>query len=222
LGLATSLEVCPLWLIPPALCMLAAGYINRARLTPEQLTALRYASAIMIYVSSTVEIFINGVAEAPWLPAVLAGLSIIGVLAGILLRVQSFLYLGMGFLVVAILTIIWHAAEGHTCRHFNRHVDAARLSAIGNNHLFDRDDHLWVTDDNPRTEDPAAIIRRGRGRTITGMSRGRRPRPHGDPPKGAPRALGKQRAEHRKGPPDRQHIRGPPSTDGLSRSGERW
>lgn len=103
-----------LWLIPPALCMLAAGYINRARLTPEQLTALRYASAIMIYVSSTVEIFINGVAEAPWLPAVLAGLSIIGVLAGILLRVQSFLYLGMGFLVVAILTIIWHAAEGHT------------------------------------------------------------------------------------------------------------
>jgi hypothetical protein len=103
-----------LWLIPPALCVLAAGYINRARLTPEQSAALRYASAIVIYVSSTADIFINGVAEAPWLPAVLAGLSIIGVLAGILLRVRAFLYLGTAFLVVALLTIIWHAAEGHT------------------------------------------------------------------------------------------------------------
>jgi hypothetical protein len=44
------------------------------------------------------------------LPAVLAGLSIVGVLAGIWLRVRAFLYLGTAFLVVAIMTIIWHAA----------------------------------------------------------------------------------------------------------------
>jgi hypothetical protein len=99
-----------LWLIPPALSALIAGYINRARLTPEQSAAVRYASAIVIYVSSTADIFINGVANAPWLPAVLAGLSIIGVLAGIWLRVRAFLYLGTAFLVVAIMTIIWHAA----------------------------------------------------------------------------------------------------------------
>ncbi|MEX0642336.1 MAG: hypothetical protein WD468_06530, partial [Pirellulales bacterium] len=103
-----------LWLIPPALSMLAAGYINRERLSNEQLTALRYFSAIVIYVSSTTDIFINGVAQAPWLPAVLAGLSILGVLAGIVLRVQSFLYLGTMFLVVALMTIIWHAASQHT------------------------------------------------------------------------------------------------------------
>jgi hypothetical protein len=100
-----------LWLIPPALSALVAGYINRKRLTSQQSAALRYAAAIVIYVSSTADIFINGVAEAPWLPAVLAGLSIAGVLAGIWLRVQSFLYLGVAFLFVAILTIIWHAAE---------------------------------------------------------------------------------------------------------------
>jgi hypothetical protein len=103
-----------LWLIPPALCALAAGYVNRERLTQEQSAALRYASAIVIYVSSTADIFINGVAEAPWLPAVLAGLSILGVLAGILLRVRAFLYLGTAFLVVALMTIIWHAADQHT------------------------------------------------------------------------------------------------------------
>jgi hypothetical protein len=103
-----------LWLIPPALCALVAGYINRERLTAQQSAALRYASAIVIYVSSTADIFINGVAEAPWLPGVLAGLSIIGALAGIVLRVRAFLYLGTAFLVVALMTIIWHAAEGHT------------------------------------------------------------------------------------------------------------
>ena len=63
-----------LWLIPPALCVLVAGYINRERLSAEQSAALRYGSAIVIYVSSTADIFINGVADAPWLPAVLAGL----------------------------------------------------------------------------------------------------------------------------------------------------
>jgi len=99
-----------LWLIPPALSALIAGYINRERLTPQQSAALRYASAIVIYVSSTADIFINGVANAPWLPAVLAGLSIVGVLAGIWLRVRAFLYLGTAFMLVAIMTIIWHAA----------------------------------------------------------------------------------------------------------------
>jgi hypothetical protein len=99
-----------LWLIPPALAALVAGYINRERLTTQQLAALRYAAAIVIYVSSTADVFINGVADAPWLPAVLAGLSILGVFAGILLRVRAFLYLGTAFLVVALMTIIWHAA----------------------------------------------------------------------------------------------------------------
>ena len=65
---------------------------------------------MIIYVSSTADIFINGVAEAPWLPLVLAGLSIAGIFAGILLRVRAFLYLGTSFLVLALLTIIWYAA----------------------------------------------------------------------------------------------------------------
>jgi hypothetical protein len=99
-----------LWLIPPALCVLVAGYLNRERLSAEQSAALRYASAIVIYASSTADIFINGVAEAPWLPAVLAALSIAGIFAGIAMQVRAFLYLGTSFLVVAISTVIWHAA----------------------------------------------------------------------------------------------------------------
>jgi hypothetical protein len=137
-----------LWLIPPALSALIAGYINRARLTPQQSAALRYASAIVIYVSSTMDIFINGVAEAPWLPAVLAGLSILGVLAGIMLRVRAFLYLGTAFLVVAILTIIWHAGRQHTWIYFvfGIVVGALLLAIFG---LFEkrRNDVLRMVDE---------------------------------------------------------------------------
>jgi hypothetical protein len=99
-----------IWLIPPALCMLAAAYMNRSRLSAEQMTTIRYIAAIVIYASSTADIFVNGVGEAPWLPLVLAGLSILGIVAGIWVRVQAFLYLGFSFLLIALFTMIWYAA----------------------------------------------------------------------------------------------------------------
>jgi hypothetical protein len=99
-----------LWLIPPALAALVAGHINRERLPDGQQVALRYGAAMVIYASSTADVFIQGVGEAPWLPAVLAGLSIIGAFAGIMFRVRAFLYLGTAFLLVSILTVIWYAA----------------------------------------------------------------------------------------------------------------
>ncbi len=99
-----------LWLIPPAISMLVAAYINRERLSEAQLTTIRYTSAIVIYVSSTAELFIHGVADSLMLPIVLAAISIAGVFAGILLRVRAFLFLGTSFLFVSLLSIIWHAA----------------------------------------------------------------------------------------------------------------
>ena len=99
-----------LWMIPPALCVLIAAQLNRRQLTAEQMTAIRYAASIVIYVSSTADIFLQGVAHAPWLPAVLAGLSIVGVLVGIVVRVRAFLILGTSFLMLSILTMIWYAA----------------------------------------------------------------------------------------------------------------
>ncbi|MGE3405438.1 MAG: hypothetical protein AB7I37_01410 [Pirellulales bacterium] len=99
-----------LWLIPPALSALAAAHMNRRRLSEQQHAAVRSSAAALIYASSTADIFINGVAHQPWLPVVLAGLSIAGILAGIGLRVRTFLFLGTSFLLVALAAIIWHAA----------------------------------------------------------------------------------------------------------------
>ena len=98
------------WLIPPALCVLIAAQLNKQRLSPEQLTTIRYACSTVIYVSSTAEIFITGVAEAPWLPLVLAGLSLAGMAVGIAAQIRAFLWLGLSFLAVSMMTIIWYAA----------------------------------------------------------------------------------------------------------------
>lgn len=99
-----------LWLIPVSLSVLAAARINRDRLTQEQMTMIRYATLMMIYVSSTSDIFINGVSESPWLPIVLAVLSAMGVLAGMMLRIRAFLFLGTAFLLLSVLTMIWTAS----------------------------------------------------------------------------------------------------------------
>lgn len=98
------------WLIPAALSVLAAAHFNRAQLSREQMTAFRYAALITIYVSSTADIFIHGVATSPWLPLVLAVLAVAGVLLGMLLQVRAYLFLGTAFLLLAVITMVWHAA----------------------------------------------------------------------------------------------------------------
>ena len=111
LGGVGLLEHPQLWLIPPALCVLAAAYLNRDRLSAAQMTTVRYITSMTIYLSSTADIFIQGVEQAPWLPLVLAAFALAGVFAGIMLRVRAFLFLGTGFLTLAILTMIWHAGS---------------------------------------------------------------------------------------------------------------
>ena len=99
-----------LWVIPPALSFLVILQILRERLPREQVAAGRYIATGSIYVASTAEVFIQGISAAPWLPIVLAGLSICGIFAGIALRIRAMLWLGLMFLCVAMFTVIWHAA----------------------------------------------------------------------------------------------------------------
>jgi hypothetical protein len=104
------------WLIPLGLIVLVSEYIERERLSTELATALRYLGICLIYVASTAELFITGLGNSLWLPVILAGLCVAGVLAGIWLRVKAFLFLGVSFLLLDIGTMIWHAAvnRAHT------------------------------------------------------------------------------------------------------------
>jgi hypothetical protein len=99
------------WLIPFGLLILAAGESNRRRLGVDNLRLLRYVALSIIYLSSTADIFLNGVERAPWLPLVLAILSIAGVLAGVSFRIRPLLFLGVWFLGIAVLTMIYYASR---------------------------------------------------------------------------------------------------------------
>lgn len=98
------------WIAPLGLAVLAAAELHRKRLKPDEYQSLVYSGAAAVYVSSTADVFLQGVSQAPWLPLVLGAWSILGVLAGIQLRVRAFLFLGVGFLILALGIMIRHAA----------------------------------------------------------------------------------------------------------------
>jgi len=100
-----------IWLIPPAVSVLVAAQYNRNRLSTGQLTALRYVSILVIYLSSTGEMFITGIGNSIWHPMVLTALALAGVLLGMALRVRAFLYLGSGFVLLAVVSMVWHSSR---------------------------------------------------------------------------------------------------------------
>jgi hypothetical protein len=100
-----------LWLIPVALCVLLAVHLNEDDFTDDQLASTRYLALVTIYLSSTADIVINGVANSPWLPLILGALSLAGIFGGIMLRIRGMLVLGSTFLLFAIVTMILYASE---------------------------------------------------------------------------------------------------------------
>jgi hypothetical protein len=99
-----------LWLIPLALAVLAAELIHHERLNKTQSTAIRYLALSVIYISSSADMFIAGVGNDWRLPLVLMCLAVCGVMLGFLLRIRSFLLLGVVFILLDILSMIWYAA----------------------------------------------------------------------------------------------------------------
>ena len=57
------------------------------------------------------QIFISGIGDRLWPPIVLAILAVIGVMCGIMLRVKAFLYFGVLFSLMAMITMVAHASE---------------------------------------------------------------------------------------------------------------
>jgi hypothetical protein len=98
------------WVIPLALIVLVSEHLNRTRLSRGASDAMRYAGISMIYIASAADMFIAGVGNSMWLPVILAVLCVAGVFGGILLRVRAFVYLGVGFLLLDLFSMIWHAA----------------------------------------------------------------------------------------------------------------
>jgi hypothetical protein len=80
-------------LVPAGRIALVAEQVNRDRLRPAQALGLRYAGLLLVYLSSTADLFLTGLGRGVQLPIALALLSVAGVLLGTLLRVRAFLLL---------------------------------------------------------------------------------------------------------------------------------
>ena len=98
-----------LWLIPVGLSILAAEHLNRRWLSPQQRAGVRYLALSAIYLPLSLQ-HLGSIGHSLWLPLTLVLFSLAGVLVGIVFRVRSFLYLGVTFLTLVVVTMVRYAA----------------------------------------------------------------------------------------------------------------
>ncbi|MDZ4852625.1 MAG: hypothetical protein SGI77_25330 [Pirellulaceae bacterium] len=99
------------WFLPPSIAVLVFVEVNRDRLNKSVVVAVRYMAILIAYLSSTSEIFLKAFEGQLWQPLLLLILALLGVAAGIVLRVQAFLFSGVVFTAVALLGMVWHAQQ---------------------------------------------------------------------------------------------------------------
>jgi hypothetical protein len=97
------------WLIPPAVCVLVMAHLYRGRLSPTTLSAIRYACTLLIYISSTADLLLQEIGTNVAGPIILILLALAGMLAGVILQVRPFLYLGAMFVFIGVTSMVWHA-----------------------------------------------------------------------------------------------------------------
>ena len=99
-----------LFVAPIGFSLIFITYLNRSDLSLEMMRRFRSFAGIIIYASSFAELF---TATGFWSPIILAVICVLGILAGIALRIRHFLYLGTVFLLLDILIQIFEAGKGN-------------------------------------------------------------------------------------------------------------
>ncbi|QDT03726.1 hypothetical protein K227x_21110 [Rubripirellula lacrimiformis] len=99
------------WIIPPAVCVLVVTHFYRNRISGQAAAGIRYAATLVIYVSSTADMLIGQIGTSLSGPIVLVGLALIGMMAGVVLRVGPFLYLGAIFVFLGSASMVRHAQQ---------------------------------------------------------------------------------------------------------------
>ena len=99
------------WMIPPAVCVLVVSHFYRDALQPSVSSGVRYASTLVIYISSTADMLLQEIGTSISGPIILVVLALIGMAGGVILRVRPFLYLGATFVFIGVTSMVWHATE---------------------------------------------------------------------------------------------------------------
>ena len=83
--------------------------IYRDSIDKQTVAFIRYAAMLTIYISSTADMLIQEIGESIMGPIFLILLSLVGMLAGVILRVRAFLFLGACFIFLGTMSMVWHA-----------------------------------------------------------------------------------------------------------------
>jgi len=96
-----------LFITPIGLTLVGIAQLNRHEFSPQAIHSLRSFAAVIIYASSTIELYTAG----GWAPIILAALCLLGILCGMALRIRPFLYLGTAFLLLDIFVQIYRVGQ---------------------------------------------------------------------------------------------------------------
>ena len=106
LGLTEHVQ---LYGIPIGIAILLAEQIHHRELKSSVASTMRYIALTCIYLTSSAE-FLWELGESIWLPLTLIGLSIVGILAGIFLRIRSFVIVGFTSMALVLGALVYYAA----------------------------------------------------------------------------------------------------------------
>ncbi len=107
LGLTEHVQ---LYGIPIGIAILLAEQIHHRELKPSVASTMRYMALTFIYLTSSAEFLWELGQQQIWLPLGLIGLSILGILAGVFLRIRSFVIVGFTSLALVLGALVYHAA----------------------------------------------------------------------------------------------------------------
>ncbi len=100
-----------LWVIPPAISLLIVAQIFKEKLARRQISAIRYMCLTLVYLTASFEMVIDWAGAEGHIGQmlILGVLSLIGVGVGALFRMSQFIYLGLIFLVMTLLSLVFAA-----------------------------------------------------------------------------------------------------------------
>lgn len=95
------------WVIPPAVSMIIVAQIFKSQLTRSQLISIRYMSLTLVYLTASFDMIANWASNNHLQEMIILGvLSLLGVGFGALFRIPQFVYLGLVFLIMTLLSMV--------------------------------------------------------------------------------------------------------------------
>ena len=95
------------WVIPPAVSMIIVAQIFKSQLTRSQLISIRYMSLTLVYLTASFDMIANWASNDHLQEMIILGvLSLLGVGFGALFRIPQFVYLGLVFLIMTLLSMV--------------------------------------------------------------------------------------------------------------------